>query len=128
MIFKDNSHELEYEFAGAPLLLRDLVTDADTFLQENYGKELTITRVTEAIAGSSGVHEDYRGVDARFYHEGKNEFTDEEVQAMMTFINARYARNDDLLSVILHSFQGGPKHLHFQISAFTKAYMPRKAE
>lgn len=119
--FKDE--KLLAEFSKAPILLSLMLQDADLFCQENFDKELTVTRILGSIAGDSGVHADYRAIDCRDEYLGKRTFNESELKDLMGYINLRYYRNDGLLSVIHHSFQGMPYHLHFQIATLTKAYM-----
>lgn len=122
MKFKEE--HLAKEFAYSPILLKIIFEDADQYCQNNFGKELTVTRILGKIAGDSGVHADHRAIDARNQHSGIREFTDEEVKRILHYVNSRYYRNDGLSSVIHHSFNNGPYHFHFQISLNTKTYMP----
>lgn len=116
---------IEKEFLGAPLLLRMMLIDANNYSVRSFDKELTITRIKASIEKSSGVHRDYRGADCRDEYCDQLTFTPDEVKKILDTINERYKRNDGYESVIHHSFQGGPKHFHFQIAALTKAYMPK---
>ena len=120
MQFKDMVVEKEYE--GAPLLLRIMAEEFEKFSSFNFGKEPVVTRVLEAIPGDAGVHEDYRALDIRQEHDGVFMYTPDEQDAILTYFNKRYKRNDGKLSIICHSFNGSPFHFHLQIAVFTKAY------
>lgn len=124
MIFKDPS--LEQELANSPLLLRILAEDFVNFCQKNFNKEPICTRIKEHIEGSSGVHEAYRGIDFRDQFSGTRFFMENEISKLLAYINSKYARNDGFPTMVHHSFQGGPFHVHLQIAESNMAYKPTK--
>jgi len=114
---------LEKEYNNAPLLLRLICNDIDSYTKERYNKELVVTRVLEPVTGESGVHQDYRAIDFRNEYCGKKMFKDFESEEIVSRFNDKYRRNDGYNTVIHHSFEGGPWHFHVQIARDTKAYM-----
>ncbi len=112
------------QFNNAPLLLKHILYSADEYCKQHFHKELTVTRVNDPVDGESGVHPDYRGVDCRDEFLGHPMFTMEESMQLVNYINDRFKRNDGYKTCIHHSFDNGPKHFHFQISVYTKTYMP----
>jgi hypothetical protein len=85
------------------------------------GKELVITRVSDAFPGESGVHtcKPCRGVDARGEYDTNqgimHRYEPEEVKQIVFEINEKYKRDDGKDCCIYHNFGEGPKHFHFQI-------------
>lgn len=114
---------LKDEFRCCPILLRIIVEDAREYSLTQFGKDFTITRILGRIKGDSGVHGDYRAVDVRDEHMGVRVFTDREVDELLGYVNRKYARRDTFKTLIHHSFNGGPRHFHFQIAALTTAYI-----
>lgn len=114
------------QFANAPTLLK-LAVEELAFIASRFGKTVTVTRVTDAVEGESGVHLDHRAVDIRDEFNGKFLFTEKERLAILHYINARFPRNDGKETVIWHSFGGGPHHFHVQVAATTKTHMSVKA-
>lgn len=123
MNFKDPN--LQSEFDSAPLLLKILADDFVDYCKTKFNKDPICTRIREHIDGSSGVHEAFRGIDFRDQYSGTRFFMDTEISELLEFINNKYARNDGFLTMIHHSFQGGPFHVHLQIAELTTAYMPK---
>lgn len=125
MIFKVPRYKTEFD--SAPLLLRLMVTDADSLTRHRFKKELVVTHVLDlgkdCLEGSTGVHRDYRALDARSEHKGIFMFDKSELEILINYINLKYKRNDGYPSLYHHSFKGDPYHLHFQIARLTKAYM-----
>lgn len=121
--FKTPQVQAEYE--NASLILRLLAEDFIR-LSNNMGIIPTVTRVLETIPGSSGVHEDSRAIDFRDEHQGRFLYTDEQIKWMLGEINTKWARNDNKPTMIHHSFQGAPYHIHLQIATLTKTYTKAK--
>lgn len=110
--------ELRQQLLEAPTLLRFVAQEFE-WISRRYGKEPVVTRVTERIDGSSGVHSLGRAFDVRDVHGGKHHYTDAEREAIINHINAVFPRKDGYKTCIWHSFQGGPGHFHCQVSADT---------
>ncbi|HNA61489.1 MAG TPA: hypothetical protein PKW79_00225 [Rhabdochlamydiaceae bacterium] len=127
---KFKSPQLAEEFSKTSVFLQDMAETLDAFSKMETGQEIIITRIKEHICGSSGVHEDNRAFDARNEFEGGRLYTDEQVKKMVSYMNTVYPRNDGKVTMIHHSFQGGPFHLHVQLATLTKAYetKPDKAD
>ncbi len=142
MKFKKESYRKQ--FLDSPILLQIIVNDADQYSQRVFGKELTVTRVLDAVNGESGVHNDHRAVDCRDdYTLGvdsetgelirESVFSDQEASQIVAYINRKYGRNDGYKSAIHHKFtdpetgKPGLPHFHFQIAVSTKAYMRKQS-
>ena len=125
MIFKLPRYKKEFD--AAPILLRIMVQDADSLCRHRFKKELVITHVLDTgigYAGSTKVHKDYRATDARNEYRGEFMFDKGEIEILVDYINLKYKRNDGYPSLYHHSYKGDPYHLHIQVAADTKAYMP----
>jgi hypothetical protein len=117
---------LKEQFDAAPTLLKIAVEEL-AHIASRFGKTATVTRVTDAVEGESGVHLDHRAVDIRDEFGGKFTYSEKERLAILHYINARFPRNDGKETIIWHSFGGGPHHFHVQIAATTKTHMSVKA-
>lgn len=106
--------ELLRELMSRPQKLQKIARDFET-LSMMFDIEPVITRVLEKIDGSSGVHEDGRGVDFRNEHDGTFLYNLDEAEALCSFINALHPREDKYKVLIHHSFKGGTNHFHMQI-------------
>ena len=60
MIFKEE--KLQAELHSRHTLLQQMAADFES-LSRSFGIEPVVTRILERIVGSSGVHEDGRGID-----------------------------------------------------------------
>ena len=107
------------ELMAAPVMLQ-YVAEEFNRISRQLGVEPVLTRVLEEVEGSSGVHEDYRGIDFRNEHKGVFLYTYEEVLAIEKYINDKFPRNDGRVTCIHHGFMGGPEHFHIQIPYLTK--------
>lgn len=116
------------EFSKTSVFLQDMAEALDNYSQMKTGQEIIITRVREKIEGSSGVHEDNRAFDVRNEFEGGRLYTDDQVKDLVSYMNTVYPRNDGKVTMIHHSFQGGPFHLHVQLATLTRAYEPKPEE
>jgi hypothetical protein len=123
MKFKE-SH-MQAQLKGAPLLLRFVAEDFDKLCKE-MEIEPVITRVTDTVKGESGVHPDYRAFDVRDEYGGKFVFDKMQREYLVEKLNEKYKRNDGKVTVLWHSFGGGPHHFHVQIATLTKTYMDVK--
>lgn len=123
MKFKKAEYWNELKQCG--VWLETLANDVDDFCLRNFGKELVITRVLERVEGESGVHQEHRAFDARSQTADGEYFTAKEIEDILTYVNDKYKRCDGYRTVIHHSFNGGPKHLHFQLSALMQNYIRR---
>ena len=107
----------EREFIDAPDLLRQICFDFAEMSKE-MGVEAVVTRVRQAVDGSSGVHEAGRAVDFRDeYDKGKFLYVHEQREKLVNVLNLRYSRRDNKPTCLWHSFNGGPHHFHIQIEA-----------
>ena len=115
MRFKDPS--LVAELAQTPVEMQVIAEFFDQESLRQCGFDALVTRVLENICGDSGVHEAKRGVDFRDEYDGGFTYTDVQAAALAAAVNARFPRNDDKLTCIFHSFEGGPRHAHLQVRA-----------
>lgn len=122
MKFKEDRIEIEFE--RAPLMLQLVMEDFDKISKIHCGQEAIVTRILGKIDGDSGVHADHRAADFRDEFEGGRLYTEEQVKFLVQYMNSMYQRNDGKLTMIHHSFNGGPLHFHVQIATLTKTYMP----
>ncbi len=74
------------------------------------------------------MHEANRAFDCRNEFEGGRLYTDEQAKILCEHMNVVYPRNDGKPTMIHHSFDGGPMHLHCQIALLTTAYEPKKED
>lgn len=118
---KFKTERIEEQFFQVSTVLKQIVWDIEA-LAQSFGKEITLTRVWDAVDGESGVHLDKRAVDIRDEHDGRFVFSSEEIATILKMINGKWARSDGFVSVIHHSFNGGMAHLHVQIPVLTKTY------
>lgn len=89
-----------------------------------YGVEPIVTRVREAVAGDSGVHEAGRAVDFRSQHSLPDGtmgwlYTPQQCEDIVYQLNHMYARDDGKPTCMHHSFEGGPFHFHVQVAEGT---------
>lgn len=124
MQYKDNS--LIHEMEQVPCFLAIIVYDFAQYAAHEFNVEVTITRVLEAVCGSSGVHEAHRGIDIRDQHNDGYTFTEPQRNMLIGYINSRYPRYDGKLTCIWHSFQGAPYHFHFQVASSMDAYIRKE--
>lgn len=117
--FKDPS--LQKEFYNAPLILQYMAEDF-IIKSNSYGIQPVITRVLEKIEGDSGVHEAYRGIDFRDEYDGQFVYPDSLRDEILSYFTAKWYRNDNHLTLMSHSFEGGPRHFHLQLAESTLAY------
>lgn len=123
MIFKDQ--KLELEWLLIPFPLRVIAEDFATKAKKEFNIDSVVTRILEKIDGSSGVHEDHRGLDFRDQHGASFLFSEEQRIEMLTYINKKYQRFDGKPTIIWHSFNGGAFHFHLQIPRDVLAYVPK---
>lgn len=119
------SPQVQAEFEASSLILRILAEDLVRLIN-NMGIIPTMTRVLEDIPGATAVHPDGRAFDIRDEFNGKFTFSEDQIKWLLSEINTKWARNDGKPTLIHHSFQGGPAHLHAQISTLTKTYTKAK--
>jgi hypothetical protein len=78
-----------------------------------------VTRVTDPVAGESGVHLQHRAVDFRNeFFDGKSKkwlYPIETVEHIVFEINKKFPRTDGKPVALHHSFKGGSYHFHLQI-------------
>jgi len=113
-LFFKHSH-LKQEFNDCPMMLQHVVLSFVELSVTLFGIRPTLTRILDKVPGDSGVHYQYRAVDARDEHGGKMVYTEEQAKILVTLINQKYNRLDEFDTVLHHSFAGGPVHFHFQI-------------
>jgi hypothetical protein len=116
MKFKQPHMKDQYNASPKKLLE---VCEAFNQLSLKEGIEPVVTRVTDPVAGESGVHTQHRAVDFR------NEFTDgqskkrlypiETVDHIVNTLNAKFPRTDGKPVALHHSFKNGAFHFHLQI-------------
>ena len=123
---KFKAPEIEAEFNQTSIFLKEMAYNLDMFSKLATSQEIIITRIKEHICGDSGVHEANRAFDCRNEFEGGRLYTDVQIKMLCDHMNWLYARNDGKPTMIHHSFQGGPFHLHCQIAALITAYEPIK--
>jgi hypothetical protein len=112
MYFK--SPELRKQYKVAPALLK-LIVEEFQFLSLRFGKEPTVTRISDPVSGESGVHPAGRAMDIRDEYMGKYTYEETEREALLNYINGLFPRTDGKKVIIHHSFGGGPFHFHIQI-------------
>lgn len=122
---KFKTPQVEAEFHNTSIFLQDMAEKLDTFSKMEAQQEIIITRIKEHICGDSGVHEANRAFDARNEFEGGRLYNDEQVKKLCEYMNGIYPRNDGKPTMIHHSFDGGPHHLHCQLALLTTAYEPK---
>lgn len=77
--------------------------------------EPVVTRVSDPVAGESGVHTAMRAIDFRDQNSGEFLYSQSERQVIMDFLNTKYERSDRFKAVMWHSFRGGMNHWHLQV-------------
>lgn len=122
---KFKTEQVEKEWLMIPFPLRIIAEDFATKSKNEYNIECTVTRILEKVNGSSGVHEDYRGLDFRDQHGGSFLFSEAQRNEMLEYINEKYKRFDGKPSMIWHSFNGGAFHFHLQIPRDVLAYVKK---
>lgn len=111
MIFKEEYMREQFESRDPEL--KQIVSDF-VALSMFFGIVPVMTRVTDNVDGSSGVHEAGRAVDFRNEYLGKKTYTDSQISLICAMLNLKYARKDGKMTVINHSFANGPVHVHIQ--------------
>lgn len=119
MKFKEPHLETQYQ--GLPTLLHHVVEDFAR-LSEEMGITPVITRVTDPVAGESGVHLDGRAVDVRDEHAGVFTYSSSQRESLVNQINKLYPRIDGKVTCLHHSAPGSTAHFHFQIAVETKTH------
>lgn len=118
MKFKEE--HMKEQFDKAAGMVQEIVEFADSFAKQLCEKEMIVTRVSDPVPGESGVHVAIpcRGVDCRSEYPVDagivNRYTFEEVEAILDAVNKKFPRTDGKLTVMHHSFDGGPHHFHLQ--------------
>ena len=123
MIFK--TEKIMKEYRDAPIVLQIIGEDFNQ-MSRSFGIEPVLVRVLEHIYGSSGVHEDYRGLDFRNEHKGIFLYTNNQATVIVDYINGTYPRDDGRVTCFYHSFRGNPKHFHLQIPCLMRTLMGKK--
>lgn len=104
-----------------PHKLQEIALYMDYASRAQFKKDLFITRVTDAVAGESGVHLCHRAFDARVqFFDGREVqwyLTKDEAAKLADMVNKHYLRKDGKLVCLLHAVDGGMLHLHVQIPA-----------
>ena len=118
MQFKEE--KLRDELAHAPTALQVMAIWFEQLSIIHTGIDPVVTRIREAVEGSSGVHEANRAIDFRDEHAGVRLYTDEQVRFLVSEMNRRFPGNDSKPTMIHHSFKGAPYHFHCQISSGDK--------
>jgi len=113
MIFKDPRFKAQFE--GCPKALQNIATYLDARMLIECGRPLVITRVTDPVAGESGVHPDGRAFDGRIETGDGFYIPLGKAYALRDEINARWVRDDEFQCCLIHSFNGGMIHFHCQI-------------
>jgi hypothetical protein len=120
MKFKKDYMKAELE--RSPLILQLIAFEFEQICRK-FKIEPTITRVSDAIKGSSGVHAAGRAFDIRdefpcrvFVFEHKHRLM------LVEYFNRKYERRDKKPTVLWHSFKKGPFHFHVQVAAELSAY------
>lgn len=111
IVFKEEY--MEEQFDGRSDLLKQMCYDFIS-LSELFGIEPVVTRVTDSVDGSSGVHEAGRGVDFRDEFLGLRKYSDAQASLICAFLNLKYQRKDGKKTCIHHTFGAGPLHFHIQ--------------
>jgi len=119
MKFK-RSH-LAYEYEDMPELLTEM-SELFEDISSGFDIEPIVTRVTEKIEGSSGVHEAGRAIDFRDEFKGKHLYSRHQREMLLTALNNTYARSDNRRTLIWHSFNGAPYHFHLQQASVGSVY------
>jgi hypothetical protein len=113
VLFKEE--KLRDQLQKADPRLWNMAENFDRVSQEIAGLEAVITRVTDPVAGESGVHPAGRAFDVRNESRERRRYTDHQVTRIVHRMNELYPRGDGKPSCIHHSFQGGPWHFHLQL-------------
>lgn len=112
MKFKENYMVNQYQEVSDYLKL--LASDFET-ISYFFGITPIVTRVSDVVQGSSGVHEDKRALDFRDEYLGKFTYSDYQRDKILKLMNDKYHRTDGKLTLISHKFQGGSLHFHLQV-------------
>ena len=120
-MLKFKQPHLREQFEQSSHVLKFITYDFD-FLSSKFRKDPMITRVWDVVEGESGVHPDKRALDIRDEFNNEYYYSEEEVKALINYINARWQRNDGFKTCLYHSFNEGPKHFHLQIPVSTKTF------
>lgn len=123
-VMKFKSPEVEKEFHQLSVFLQYMAAELDEYSRNLTGIEIVVTRVKEFIPGDSGVHEANRAFDVRNESGNVFTYTDEQAKMLCDFMNQKYPRNDGKPTMINHSFENGPFHLHCQIATMFSVYEP----
>jgi len=86
-------------------------------ISTGFGIESIVTRVTDLVEGSSGVHEAGRGIDFRDeFPKGEFRYSINQRNELLHYFNETYKRKDGKKTIIHHSFRGtSPYHFHLQV-------------
>jgi len=126
MVFKSPRIQMQFNFKIC-LWLKLLLTDVDVYSVHHFKKPLLITRLLDPVEGESLVHLDGRAGDGRIQQEGRPRYySQDEVRMIRQHFNRKYRRNDTYKTVVVHSFNGGPEHFHFQIAPLMSAYTSKE--
>ena len=120
MIFKEE--HLEGEYLRLSIWMHLLANAFEKASMDVCGVPVVVTRILGKVEGDSGVHANFRGIDFRDEFNGTNLYTDTERELILEYMNSSFPRNDGKLTLINHSFNGGPRHWHLQGASTPMAY------
>lgn len=122
MLFKSRHMRKQLDNEAHPLLKKM----AEDFMLMSYemGIEPVVTRVTDPVAGDSGVHGAGRGIDFRSeFPHGVFNYDEYQVKKIVDSLNEKYPRFDGKKTCIHHSFkEGHPFHFHIQVASRANVY------
>lgn len=120
MLFKSQHMKEQLNLADPQLI----VVAADfVLLSKFFHVEPVVTRVSDEVKGSSGVHEVGRGIDFRDNHRRKYLYTPGQVELILNMLNLKYARNDGFKTAIWHQVSGSTAHFHLQVPDSLEKYV-----
>lgn len=114
MQFKEE--KLQDELAHTPAMLQVMAEWFCHLSIAHFSIDPIVTRVFEAVHGSSGVHEIGHAVDFRCEHNGVFLYSPEQQRFLESEMNRRFLRKDGKKSFFFHSFCGGALHGHLQVN------------
>jgi len=108
---------MQTQFEATDKTLQIVAWDFET-ISKKLGIEPLVTRVSDKIEGSSGVHEAGRGIDFRDEHPKKTFLYNHICRvAINSHMQKKFARKDGKPTAYWHSFEGGLHHWHIQTPA-----------
>lgn len=106
---------MKAQFDELPKALKQVCEDFCR-LSKKFGVEPVVTRVSDPVAGESGVHLAKRAVDFRDQtSDGRRLYTDEQVKEIVVVLNRLHERTDGKPTCYHHAVPGSTFHFHLQV-------------